>query len=260
MDRLHEIEVFIAVAEAGSFAKAGARLRLVASRRHARRYRRSRTAWARAVFNAPPRSLAVTDVGQRLSGKCEARPDRPRQRREGSCRGNRCATRAAHDHGVRHLWPIDACARRPRTSSPDIRASTVSLLLLDRIVNLVEEGIDVVTHRAAPRFQPDRQSGSGPFAVSWSPAQSISLDRGTPMSPTDLRLHAMIAFTGLDAQPRMALPRWGAGHSVTFIRDSRSTMPLPRSGRRDDRRDHHGASYMVADHVREGRLAPFSTI
>ncbi|WP_244483516.1 LysR family transcriptional regulator [Mesorhizobium sp. 1M-11] len=65
MDRLHQLEVFVAVADAGSFAKAGIRLRL------------SPPAVTRAisaledrigvrVFNRTTRSLAITDSGQRF--------------------------------------------------------------------------------------------------------------------------------------------------------------------------------------------------
>jgi DNA-binding transcriptional LysR family regulator len=65
LDRLHEIEVFVAVAEAGSFTRAGTRLRLsppAVTRAVAALERRL----GARVFNRTTRSLTITDVGQRF--------------------------------------------------------------------------------------------------------------------------------------------------------------------------------------------------
>ena len=65
MDRLHEIEVFIAVADAGSFAKAGARLRL-SPPAVTRAISALEDRLGARVFNRTTRSLTITDVGQRF--------------------------------------------------------------------------------------------------------------------------------------------------------------------------------------------------
>ena len=65
MDRLHEIEVFVAVADAGSFAKAGGRLRL-SPPAVTRAIAALEDRLGAQVFNRTTRSLAITEVGQRF--------------------------------------------------------------------------------------------------------------------------------------------------------------------------------------------------
>ena len=65
MDRLHELEVFVAVADAGSFAKAGTRLRL-SPPAVTRAISALEDRLGARVFNRTTRSLTITDVGQRF--------------------------------------------------------------------------------------------------------------------------------------------------------------------------------------------------
>ena len=140
MDRFHEIEVFIAVNDAGSFAKAGQQLRM------------SPPAVTRAIsaledrlgarlFQRTTRRLAITDVGTRfLESARRILDDLSAAEREAlgtttAARGHLTVT-ASVTLGRSLLAPV---ARQFLGEYPEI---TLSVLLLDRVTNLIEEGID----------------------------------------------------------------------------------------------------------------------
>ena len=141
MDRLHEIEVFVAVAEAGSFAKAGRRLH-VSPPAVTRAISALEDRLGARVFNRTTRSLMITDVGQRFlesARRILADLDTAEMEAVGetiSPQGH--LTLTASVTFVRSaLAPVvsDFLSRYPRVAA--------SVLLLDRVVNLVEEGVDV---------------------------------------------------------------------------------------------------------------------
>lgn len=255
MDRLHEIEVFIAVAEAGSFAKAGTRLRL------------SPPAVTRAVlaledrlgarvFNRTTRSVTITDVGQRfLESARRVLMDLDTAEKE-------AVGETAMPQG--HLT-ITASVTFGRSALPPVVCGflsqhprvTTSVLLLDRVVNLVEEGVDVAVRIGN---LPDsslvaKRIGSVRQVLVASP--DYLAKRGTPDTPTDLRLHSMIAFTGLMPNREWRFlngPKQGSvSLNPTFeINDAGVAIQAAEEG--------HGVtialSYMVSDQVRDGNLVP----
>ena len=253
MDRLHEIEVFVAVADAGSFAKAGGRLRL-SPPAVTRAIAALEDRLGAQVFNRTTRSLAITEVGQRfLENARRILTDLDMAERE-------AVGETAIPHG--HLTITASVTFGRLVLAPQICSFlnqypqvTVSVLMVDRVVSLVEEGIDVAV-RIGPL--PDsslaaKRIGSVRRLLVASP--DYLARRGTPTSPTDLKLHAVIAFTGLMPNREW---RFSSGHgqiSVTLdplieINDAQAAIDAAEMG--------HGItvalSYMVHEKIKAGKL------
>ena len=156
MDRLHALQVFVAVADAGSFAGAAVRLRL------------SPPAVTRAVaaleerlgarlFSRTTRSLAITEVGQRLLASARRiLADLETAEREAvgaaAAPQGHLAVTASVTFGRLALAPVvgDFLARHPR-----VRAA---VLLLDRVTSLVEGHRCGGAHRPPAGLHPRRQA------------------------------------------------------------------------------------------------------
>ena len=131
----------------------------------------------------------------------------------------------------------------------------ISVLLLDRVTNLVEEGIDAAV-RIGPL--PDssmvaKRLGSVHRVLVASP--DYLARRGTPVLPADLRLHSMIAFTGLMPNREWRFLDGRSGKAVSFvprfeINDAVAAIAAAEAG--------DGItitlSYMVAEQIRLGKL------
>lgn len=255
MDRLHELEVFVAAADAGSFAKAGTRLRL-SPPAVTRAISALEERLGARVFNRTTRSLTITDVGQRFlesARRILADLDSAEKEAVGETavpNGHLTLT-ASVTFGRSALAPV-VCAflnQHPRV--------TVSVLLLDRVANLVEEGIDLAV-RIGPL--PDsslvaKKIGTVRRILVASP--DYLARRGVPRTPADLRLHSMIAFTGLMPNKEWRFLDGNKGNSVSFvprleINDAVASIAAAETGDGIT----VALSYMVADKIRDGRLAP----
>lgn len=255
MDRLHEIEVFIAVADAGSFAGAGARLRLsppAVTRAVAALEERL----GARVFNRTTRSLTITDVGQRfLYSARRVLTDLETAEKE-------AVGEAAVPRG--HLT-ITASVTFGRSALATVVCEflvqhppvTASILLLDRVANLVEEGIDVAVRIG---HLPDstlvaKRIGAIRRVLVASPDYLAC--RGAPRSPSDLRLHSVIAFTGLMPNREWRFMVGERTNGVTLqprfeVNDAVAAIQAAELG--------HGItialSYMVSEKIRDGKLVP----
>ncbi|MEX1993510.1 MAG: LysR family transcriptional regulator [Steroidobacteraceae bacterium] len=255
MDRLHEIEVFIAVADAGSFAKAAARLRLSPAAVTRAISALERRLDAR-VFNRTTRRLTITEVGQRFLGSARrvlADLEAAEKEAVGEAAAPRgqLAVTASATFGRSVLAPVvcDFLALHPRVSA--------SVLLLDRVVNLIEEGIDVAVRIG---HLPDstlvaKRIGTVRGILVASP--DYLARHGAPASPADLRRHAIVAFTGLmpnrewrfrDGEKPGSIslqPRLEINDAVAAIRSAEMGHGITRA-----------LSYMVSEKIRDGLLAP----
>jgi DNA-binding transcriptional LysR family regulator len=255
MDRLHEIEVFVAVADAGSLAKAGERLRL-SPPAVTRAVSALEDRLGARVFNRTTRSLTITDVGQRfLESARRVLTDLDTAAKE-------AVGEAAMPHG--HLT-ITASVTFGRSALAPVvcgfldlhRRVTASVLLLDRVVNLVEEGIDVAVRIG---HLPDsnliaRRVGAVHRLLVASP--DYLAGRGAPASPADLRRHSVISFTALMPNREWRFLNGGKPGSVSLhptleINDAVAAIQAAEMG--------HGItialSYMVSNQIRAGTLAP----
>lgn len=255
MDRLHEIEVFVAVADAGSFVGAGARLRL-SPPAVTRAISALEDRLGARVFNRTTRSLTITDVGRRFlesARRVLADLDTAEKEAVGDAampQGHLTVT-ASVTFGRSALPPV-VCAfldENPRV--------TASVLLLDRVVNLVEEGIDIAVRIG---HLPDssliaKQIGAVHRVLVASP--DYLTRRGTPVSPADLRLHSVIAFTGLMPNREWRYLNGQKPGSVSLqptfeINDAVAAIQSAEIGRGIT----IALSYMVSDQIRDGRLVP----
>ena len=255
MDRFREIEVFVAVNDAGSFAKAGQRLRM------------SPPAVTRAIsaledrlgarlFQRTTRRLAITDVGARfLESARRVLDDLGAAEREAlgataTPRGHLTVT-ASVTLGRSLLAPV---ARQFLGEYPEV---TLSVLLLDRVTNLIEEGIDLAVRigALADSTMVARKLGSVRRLLVASP--DYLARHGTPVVPADLTRHAMIAFTGLMPNREWRFLDGRSGKAVSFmprleINDAVSAIAAAEAGEGIT----VALSYMGADKIRQGRLVP----
>jgi DNA-binding transcriptional LysR family regulator len=132
---------------------------------------------------------------------------------------------------------------------------TAKVLLLDRVANLIEEGIDVGLRVGS---LPDstliaRHVGEVRRVLVASP--SYLAKNGAPKARADLKAHSIIAFTGL--VPRNEL-RFGHGRSANRItlapRFEINDAPAAIAAAEQGEGIMLAVSYMVAEQLRSGRL------
>ena len=194
MDRIESVAIFVEVAERRSFAAA------------ARRLARSAAAVTRAVgeletrlgvrlLNRTTRAVSLTEAGDRfLAGARRVLADFEEIERaaagEGAAPRGELRITAPILFGRLHVLPIvtEFLGRFAEVSA--------ALSLIDRPVDLVEEGLDVAVR-------------IGPLAESSAVAARVGAVRrivvaspgyvtqhGTPLTPADLGAHAVVAFSG----------------------------------------------------------------
>lgn len=195
MDRLHAIDVFLEIAERGSLTRAADALSLslpsvvrtlAALERHL----------GVRLFNRNTRRLAITDEGRAyrehaLSIRAAvAESEQAMQLTHAEPSGSLTLT-ASITFGELHVVPLVASylQRYPQVE--------LQLLLLDRVVNLVEEGIDLAV-RIAPL--PDSSLVARHVAdirqvIAASPA--LLAAQGQPQKPQDLANQPCIRFGGV---------------------------------------------------------------
>ena len=216
LDRIDAWTTFAAVAEARSFAAA------------ARRLGRSPAAVTRAVaaleervgarlLNRTTRSVALTGAGARalevarralagfeeLEGVAAIEQQEPR---------GRLGVTAPIVFGRLHVLPVVQAFLREH---PD---ATVQLLLLDRLVSLVDEGLDVAIRLGRLPDSSLRAVRVGEVRRGVYASPGYLRANGTPRTPQALGRHACVACTAVTPVP----DRW------TFQRDGRSVaVPVP---------------------------------
>lgn len=195
MDRLHAIDVFLEIAERGSLTRAAETLALslpsvvrtlAALERHL----------GVRLFNRNTRRLAITDEGRAYREHAlairaaVAESEQAMSRSQVEPRGSLTLT-ASVQFGELHVVPLLASylQRYPHVE--------LQLLLLDRVVNLVEEGIDLAV-RIAPL--PDsslvaRHVAEVRQVIAASPA--LLAAQGHPQTPQDLAGQPCIRFGGI---------------------------------------------------------------
>ncbi|MBV9568497.1 MAG: LysR family transcriptional regulator [Hyphomicrobiales bacterium] len=194
MDRLDTLAIFVAVAEEGSFVAAAHRLR------------RSPASVSRAVaalenrlatrlLNRTTRAVALTDAGARYLDRCR-RALGEFEALEISAASEQVEPRglltvtAPEMFGRLHVLPIAQSFLGERG------AVRISLLLLDRMVSLVDEGVDVGVRIAHLPDSSLRAIHVGNVRRVACASPRYLAARGTPKSPKDLASHDVIAVLG----------------------------------------------------------------
>jgi DNA-binding transcriptional LysR family regulator len=212
MDRLEAMSVLLAVVDAGSISAASRRLGLpltTVSRkisaleahlntrllvRGARRTQLTET--GRAYADACRRILDETTEAERLASGEYSAP-----------KGSLSVT-APIVFGRLHLLPVVSEFLKAHP------AIAIHLILADRIVNLVEEQVDVALRIGALPDSSLVAAKLGTIRRIVCASPSYLAARGLPANPSDLAVHECIAFEGLSPQPQ-----W------TFF-DGRNQMPV----------------------------------
>lgn len=251
MDRFDAMRVFVSVATRGSFAEASRSLRLSPSA-----VTRA-VAWLEdelglSLLTRTTRSLRLTERGAIFLESCRQILDdlddaERRVRGEDAEPRGEMTVAAPVVFGRLHVMPIvDGLLR----AHPALK---VRLLLSDRNVHLVEEGVDV-----AVRIGPLADStlvattlGAVSRVLVASPAYLTQ--RGAPASPLDLSAHDLIAFDGLGSvdewsfatldRPLRIEPRLSINSLDAALAGAEAGLGITRA-----------LSYQVEAAVREGRL------
>ncbi|WP_394846408.1 LysR family transcriptional regulator [Pendulispora brunnea] len=256
MDRIDAMRIFIAALDEGSLAGA------------ARRLKRSPTAVSRALalleahvgvelLHRTTRSLKLSEAGERYAVACR-RVLIDLEEADMLAAGERSAPRgmltisAPPVSGEEVLQPIleDFLDLHPAVS--------VRLLLLDRHVNLVDEGVDValrIAHLPDSSLIALQLGGEVRRVVVASPRYLASHPR--IKEPADLAKHQIVAFTnfGLDSWGFMPAKGSTIPRTVQFtprfiVNTVRAAVASAIAGRGLTR----VYSYHVAKHVKDGRL------
>ena len=195
MDRTDAIAVFIAVADHGSFAAA------------ARRLGRSPASVTRAVadlesrlgvrlLTRTTRAVSTTEAGQRfLGGAKRVLADLDEIERaaagQGTAPRGELRLTAPILFGRLHVLPI---VTEFLDRFPEVRAA---LALVDRPVDLVEEGLDVAVRIGALGESSAVATRVGALRRIAVASPDYLARRGTPQRPADLTDHDVVAFSGI---------------------------------------------------------------
>lgn len=255
MDRIQQMEVFAAINDTGSFVQAANRLRM------------SPPAVTRAMnaledrlgvqlLTRSTRQLKLTDAGVRflivarqLLADIES-AEKLAVGEEGIAQG--------------HLTVSASLAFSRMIAAPVIRSFlashpriSVSLVAVDRVTNIVEEGIDVAIRIGE---LPDSNLMAKRLGVvrRLFVASPEYLDRrGAPNEPSELKLHSIIGFTGI-----MPSHDWHYKHDKLRghvqlhprfeVNDANTALTAVTAGEGITM----ALSYMVTDEIRSGRLVP----
>ncbi len=253
MDRFSAMKAFVTVADARGFAPAAQRLGISASA-VTRLVARLEEGLGIRLLQRTTRSVSLTDAGARylerarriLSDLEEAEDSALAERARPT---GRLVVSAPAVFGRLHVGPL-MC--RYLTQYPEVVGE---LTLSDRMVSLVEDGIDLAVRigNLADSSLIARKAGSTRRVVVASPAYLAR--HGEPATPHDLVRHQTIQFS-----PLASTPDWSFSDEGEELRVSLASHYVTNSA--DPalwRAEHDGGltfalSYQVADAVKEGRL------
>jgi len=193
MDRLDAIRLFLRVAESGGFSVVARELG-VGQPTVSKRIAALEAHLGAQLLNRTSRSLSLTEAGQRfydatvnLSADLEAAEMSARQGQSRPSGVLRLTVSAGF--GRLRVMPLLPAFR---ALYPEV---VVDLLVSDRFVDLVEEGIDLALRigELADSSLTARRVGSSPRITVAAPAYLEA--RGSPSTPGDLDRHDRVAFT-----------------------------------------------------------------
>jgi DNA-binding transcriptional LysR family regulator len=253
MDRFHLMTVFVAVAEATSFAAAARRLGLSAPAvtravsmledrlgvrllTRTTRVVRVTDAGARYLEDAR-RILAEADEADAAAAGINARP-----------RGHLAVT-APVMFGRLYVMPLITAYQ---TQFPD---TTVSALFVDRVVNLVDEGLDAGIRIGELPDSSLRAIRVGQVRRVVCASPAYLRKHGTPKTPEDLAAHALVATTAVTATPDWHFEKDGERRTVKvapriFVNTNDAAIAAARLGFGLTRL----LSYQVAPEIAAGKL------
>lgn len=252
MDRLQSLKVFVAVAEAESFA-GGARAVGLSAPSATRGVADLETALGARLFSRTTRRVRLTDVGRAYLEEVRDILERLQAAHDAASGAagrpvGRLRITCPQEFGRLHVAPLVA-------DFLDVHEGvSAEVLMVDRVVNLIEEGIDVAV-RIGPLPSSDLAAlkvGTVRRVVCGAPGYLDT--QGTPDVPRDLARHRLIAtptdtargswrFGTDEAQAVKVAPRLAMTSVAAAIRVARQGWGLTRA-----------LSYQVADDIAAGNL------
>ncbi|WIV97273.1 LysR family transcriptional regulator [Kinneretia aquatilis] len=253
MDRLHLINVFVAVVDANGFAGAARKLNI------------SPPAVTRAIseleahlgvrlLTRTTRVVRVTEAGARYVEDCRrilaelAEADESVSGLHAAPRGRLTLTAPAL-FGALFVTPIvtEYLQRYPEV--------TASCWFLDRVVNMVDEGVDIAVRIGELPDSSLQAIRVGRVRRVICAAPSYLKRHGAPQTPDDLTAHTIVSASGVTPTPEWRLVENGAPKLVklqprmsTTTNDSAVAAAVAGFGLT------RLMSYQVAEHVQAGRL------
>lgn len=250
MDRLDEFAIFVRIVEEGSLVRAAQRLR------------RSPPAVTRALatledrigvrlIDRTTRRLAPTEAGRALYERARTvvadYEAAATGAREAPVRGL-LRIAAPVQFGRRHVAPLAA------RFLDDNEGVEIELMLNDRNVDLIEEGIDVALRIGALADSSLTARPVGHVRRQWVASPAYVARRGTPKAPADLAAHEVLLGTSRGAlEWSFAGRRRGAPLHLTArlrVDDIETRLKFAREGRGIAQ----FLSYQVAEDLAAGRL------
>lgn len=255
MDRILQLEVFAAINDSGSFVQAADRLRMsppaVTRTMNALEERLGVQLLTRST-----RQMTLTDAGEsflvatrHLLAEIEA-----------------AEKLAVGEAGVAqgHLTVSASMTFSRMIAAPVVRAFlashprlSVSLIAVDRVTNLVEEGIDVAIRIGELPDSSLMAKRLGMVQRLFVASPEYLDRRGVPGYPSELKLHSIIGFTGI-----MSSNDWHYKHGKTRghvqlrprleVNDAATALTAAAAGEGITM----ALSYMVAEQLSSGQLVP----
>ncbi|PTX72298.1 LysR family transcriptional regulator [Sulfitobacter mediterraneus] len=249
------MEVFAAINDTGSFVQASNRLRMsppaVTRAMNALEDRLGVQLMTRST-----RQLTLTDAGARFLIAT----------RQLLAEIETAEKLAVGEEGVAqgHLTVSASLAFSRMIAAPVIRSFlashpriSVSLIAVDRVTNIVEEGIDVAIRIGELPDSSLMAKRLGVVRRLFVASPEYLERRGTPMDPSELKLHSIIGFTGI-----MPSHDWHYKHGKSRghvqlhprfeVNDATTALTAATAGEGITM----ALSYMIADEIRSGHLAP----
>jgi len=258
VDRLHQIKAFVAVADALSFAGAARRLGL-SPPAVTRAVNELEAHLAVRLLTRTTRVVRLTEAGRRYAEDCKriladwAEADESVSGLHGTPQGSLIVTAPAL-FGARHVTPV---VTQYLDRYPQVQ---VACWFLDRVVNLVEEGVDVAVRIGELPDSSLQAVRVGQVRRVVVGAPSYLAARGRPERPEDLARHTLVAASGVSPQPQWRFERDGEVQTValqprltTTSNDAALSAAVGGFGLT------RLLSYQVQDAVTQGRLEPVLT-
>lgn len=251
MDRLRTLRTFISVAEHASFAEAGRRLNLSPTT-VSRTIAALESSLGVQLLRRTTRSVRLTDEGALFLERCRAGIAEIDQAFD-IVRGRRSApsgiltVTAPLMFGRLHIQPVIVELLR---AYPELQ---IRFLLLDRVVNLVEEGIDIAVRIADLPDSSLHMLRVGEVRRVFTASPGYLAEHGRPTSLADLRQHEVIWIED-EAGPHRG---WGLDEVRRFGRFARfsvNNMEAAVSAAVSGLGVIRTMSYQVADEIAAGRL------
>ncbi len=204
MDQLAAIKVFVAIADAGSLSAAGRRLSMPLTT-VSRHLAALEDEVGTRLITRTTRDLALTETGRHYLESCRrilAELDAARLRVAGEQdepQGELAIT-APVAFGRLHVLPI---VTEFLKSSPRV---AVRLLLIDRVVDLLEEGIDISVRVGSLPDSSLRAARVGAVRTVTCASPGYLAARGVPSTPRELAEHDCISVTALSPADRWIYP------------------------------------------------------